>query len=265
MDDKKKRNLISNSETIDILDILKAVWKRAWIILICSVITAGIGFSAAAFFITPQFTSSIMLYVNNSSISVGSSNFSISSSEISAAQSLVKTYAIILDNRTTLEEVIKKADLDIGYRQLSGMIKSESVNDTEVLKITVTSEDPYLSKKIVNCIAELLPQRISEVIHGSSMEVFDAGEANLQKVSPSITMYTLKGFFAGFIISVFAVIVLYFMDSSIHDEEYVIKTYDYPILVCIPDLSSDSGKKYGYYSYYKTKSDKKRNNSKDSR
>ena len=78
--------------TIDLMHILSTVWKKIWVIGICCVIGAVIGFFYATFFISPTYSSDIMLYVNNSSISVGGASFSISSSEITAAQSLVKTY-----------------------------------------------------------------------------------------------------------------------------------------------------------------------------
>jgi len=43
-------------------------------------------------------------------------------------------------------------------------------------------------------------------------------------------------------------IVLALMDDTIHDEEYVLKTYDYPILGKVPDLLNSGNKSYGYYS-----------------
>jgi hypothetical protein len=43
------------------------------------------------------------------------------------------------------------------------------------------------------------------------------------------------------------------MDDTIHDEEYVLRTYDYPILAKIPNLVNDSAKRYGYYYQSKEK------------
>ena len=76
---------------IDLLYLAKCVWHRAWIVVLATIAAAAIGFAYSAFIIQPKYSSSILLYVNNSSISVGNTSFSISSSEITAAQSLVKT------------------------------------------------------------------------------------------------------------------------------------------------------------------------------
>ena len=239
---------------IDIMHVLKALWMRAWIIVMAGIIAAGVGFSIAAFLITPQYSSSVMLYVNNSSFSLGNTNFSISSSEIMAAQSLVKTYSVILKNRTTLDKVIERSGVDYDYDTLYKMITASAVNETEIMRVTVISDDPYEAARIANCIAEVLPVRISEIIEGSSMEVVDRAVANPQKISPSITKYTAMGLMLGVFLSAAVLAVIAIMDGTIHDEEYVLNTYDYPVLAKIPDLVGMGGKRYGYgykrYGYY---------------
>lgn len=237
---------------IDLLYLAKCVWHRAWIVVLATIAAAAIGFAYSAFIIQPKYSSSILLYVNNSSISVGNTSFSISSSEITAAQSLVKTYTIILNNRTTLEEVIERSQVPYTYEELGQMIEAGPVNNTEIMSVKVTSTDPYEAAKIVNCIAEVLPKRISVIINGTSMEVVDAGVPDLQKVSPSITKYTAMGMFIGAAVSIFIIVLLAIMDNTIHDEDYVLQTYGFPVLAKVPDLvDSGSGKsKYGYYASY---------------
>jgi capsular polysaccharide biosynthesis protein len=245
--DKKEENL-KDYYTIDLLHILKALWQKAWLIGISGLLAAVIGFCIAAFLIVPKYSSAIMLYVNNSSFSLGNTSFSISSSEITAAQSRVKTYGEILNNRTTLERVIEKAEVDYTYSELSKMIMAAPSNDTEIMKVTVTTEDPNEAAKIANCIAEVLPVRISEIIDGASMEVVDSAVPNNQKISPSITKYTAVGLILGVLIAVIAVCIAAMLDNTIHDEEYVLKTYNYPILAKVPNLIYSGSKRYGYYS-----------------
>lgn len=245
-----EKNQEKDYYVIDIWHIIRSVWHRAWVVVIAAVLAAVAGFSIAVFAITPMYSSSVMMYVNNSSFSLGNTEFSFSSSEISAAQSLLKTYIVILNNRTTLEEVVEKAELNYTYEELSGMIAASSVNDTEVLRVTITSKDPYEAAKIANCIADVLPTRISEIIEGSSMKIVDTGVVNLQKVSPSVTKYTAVGFMLGAFVSVAILVIIALSDGTIHGEEYIMETYKYPILAKIPDLTGDGHKK-GYYSYYK--------------
>ncbi len=241
-----------NSEeysTIDLLQILKSLWHNAWIIVLSGILAAAAGFSIAAFLIAPTYSSSIMLYVNNKSLSVGSASFSISSSDITAAQSLVKTYGEILNNRTTLEEIIDAASVPYTFEELSKMITSEPSNNTEIMKVTVVSEDPNEAARIANCIAELLPERIKKIIEGASMVVVDSAVPNPEKIAPSITKYTAVGLLLGVVASVLALSAAAVMDDTIHDEEYVLRTFDYPILAKIPSLLNANSRHYGGYYY----------------
>ncbi|MBQ5602442.1 MAG: hypothetical protein IIU77_06445 [Clostridia bacterium] len=248
----------SNKEyyTIDLLHIVKSLARRAWLIALCGLLAAAIGFSISAFAIAPTYSSSVKLYVNNSSISLGNTDFSISASELTAAQSLVKTYGEILDSRSTLERVIEKADVDYSWKELSEMIEYAPSNDTEIMRVTVTCEDPYEASKIANTIADVLPVRISEIIDGASMEVVDSAIADLEKVAPSITKYTAIAFILGILFSVAVVVVFALMDDTIHDEEYILRTYDYPILGKVPDLLNTGNRSYAYYSKKKKSADK---------
>ncbi len=257
----KNERLNRDYYTIDLMHIVKSLWQRAWLIILSGIVAASIGFSVSTFIITPEYSSSIMLYVNNSSFSLGNTSFSISSSEITAAQSLVKTYGEILNNRTTMERVIEKAEVPYTYSELIGKVKATQSNDTEIMRVTVTTNDPYEAAKIANCIAEVLPVRISEIIDGASMEVVDAAVPNLEKVAPSITKYTAVALVLGVVISVLAVIIAAMLDDTIHNEEYVLQTYNYPILAKVPDLLGSGGKKYSYrrygkYTYYGSNSKK---------
>lgn len=234
--------------TIDVSHVLKSLWRRVWLIGTCGLLVAIIAFSIAAFAIAPTYSSYVKLYVNNSSFSLGNTSFSISSSELTAAQSLVRTYGDILISRSTLERVIEKADVNYTWKELSKMVTYAPSNNTEIMRVTVTCEDPYEASKIANTIAEVLPVRISEIIEGASMEVVDTAIPDHEKVAPSITQYTAIGLVLGILISAIALFVLALTDDTIHDEEYVLRTYNYPILGKVPDLLNAGNKSYGYYS-----------------
>ena len=136
------------------------------------------------------------------------------------------------------------------------MITASPSNETEIMKVKVTAKDPYEASDIANTIAEILPERIAEIIDGASMEVVDSAIPVLEKVSPSITQYTAIGLVLGVFLSAAIIVILAMLDDTIHDEDYVIKTYDYPILAKVPDLMSNGTKKrYGYYYQSKNSSE----------
>ncbi len=250
---EKQENNTNEYYTVDVLHIIRSLWRRVWIIGLCGFLAAVIGFLISAFVIAPTYSSHVKLYVNNSSFSLGNTSFSISSSELTAAQGLVRTYGEILDSRSTLERVIDEAKVEYTWKELSHMITYEPSNDTEIMSVAVTCNDPYEASKIANTIAQVLPTRISEIIDGASMEVVDSAIPDLEKVAPNVTKYTAVGLVLGVFISIIALIVLAMMDDTIHDEEYILRTYDYPILGKVPDLLNTGNKSYAYCSQKRQK------------
>lgn len=248
--DKNEKNT-RDYYVVDLAHVVKVVWQRIWAVVAISLVTAVLGFIMAAFVIKPTYSASIMLYVNNSTITAGDLGFSISSSELTAAQSLAKTYTVLLKNRTTLELLIDEIDVDYSWEEIYDMIESGPVNETEVMRVTVTCDDPKEAAEIANGIAEVLPKRVAEVIEGASMEVVDDAIVDTDKVSPSITGYTFIGFVVGLLLSVVTLIIIALKDNTVHDEEYVIRTFGYPILAQVPNLHDDTSNRYGYSAYTK--------------
>ena len=220
-----------NETEIDLLQLAKALWHKAWAIVLVTLITAAMAFAGTKLFITPLYTASAMMYVNNSSISVGSTQVNL----------------VILKTRGTLEEVIKEADLPYDYEQLSGMIEAGAVNSTEVFSISVTSASPEEAEKIANTIAELLPNRIADIVEGSSVRIVDYAVVPSKKTSPCLSKNTMLGAMLGFVLSCGVFTVLYLLDDVVHNEDYVRVTFDLPLLAVVPDLTEKNSKSNYYY------------------
>ena len=56
---------------IDLLRLLGALWRHAVVIVLAGALCGGAGFGLAYWVIPPKYQASVLMYVNNSSISVG--------------------------------------------------------------------------------------------------------------------------------------------------------------------------------------------------
>lgn len=243
--------------SIDLVHIVKSLWRRAWLIALCGLIAGAIGFSISSFVIDPSYSSSIKLYVNNKTVSIsGNSEVNISASDLTASQSLVRTYGEILHSRTTLEQVIEEAKLEYTWKELSDMIEYAPSNNTEVMRVTVTTHNPYESSDIANTIANVLPERIADIIDGSTVKPVDSAVPELDKVGPSVTKFTIVGFILGVFLAGLVLFVAALRDDTIHDSDYVLKTYDCPILGKVPNLVYSGNRPYGGYYVQKNSSSK---------
>lgn len=241
---------------VDTRDLLLALWKRAWLILIVGVLCGVAALLYTLVVATPKYSSRVMLYVNNTT-EIG--NVSISAADLSASQSLIDTYIVILKNRTTMERVAEKLTEDPKYQtehkytwgSLLSMISTGEYEGTEVFYVTVTCDDPDDAAKIANALSEVLRERIEDIIDGSSMRVVDSAVPNTAKVSPNVTSSVLIAFLIGCAAVALIIIVYVIFDDTIRTEEHLTSTYDIPILARIPDLNADpSSARYGYGRYY---------------
>ena len=237
---------------IDLQRIFSALLNKAWLIGIVSVICAVLTLVGTFFFVTPQYQSAAMFYVNNNSMSLGDVASSITSSDISASRGLVKSYIVILNTRDTLNDVIDYAEVDLNHKQLKGMITAESVDSTEIFQVVVTSDDPNEAEKLASAIAYILPKRISSIIEGSSAKIVESAVVAANPSSPSYTKNTMLGFLVGMVLSAGAVILWVMLDTTIRKEDDVTQSCRYPILAAVPDMEAPS--KGGYdYSYDRDK------------
>ncbi len=247
---------------IDLQRLFKALLKRAWIIIIASILGAVLSFFATFFFVTPLYQSSAMFYVNNNSLSVGDTSFSISQGDITASKNLVDSYIVILKTRTSLNDVIDYTGVDRTYSELRGMISAASVNSTEIFEVVVTSPDPLEAEEIATAIAYILPKRISSIVEGTSAKVVDTAVIPSSPSSPSYPKNVIIGFMLGLLVSVGAVILKEIFDITIREEEDIKQSCKYPVLAAVPDMAAPSKGGYYYYSSQKKSKNKTPKNSK---
>ena len=237
---------------IDLQQLFGALMNKAWLIGLIAVICAVATFLGTLFFITPQYTSAAMFYVNNNSMSLGDVASSITSSDISASRGLVKSYIVILNTRETLNDVIDYAEIDRTYGEIKGMISAEAVDATEIFRVTVTSPDSKEAETIANAIAYILPKRITSIIDGTSAKVVEAAVQSARPSSPSYAKNTIIGLLLGMVLSGGFVVLKTLMDTTIRREEDIIQSCKYPILAAVPDMEAP-GKGHSNYSYDRDK------------
>ena len=241
---------IKNNEVVEInlKRLAEAVLRKGWLVAVVSLLCAVIAFLGTFYFVTPQYQSAAMFYVNNSSLSMGDASLSISTGDISASKSLVNTYIVILKTRETLNDVIDYAGVDRSSGELAGMIKAESVGETQIFRISVSSPDPVEAEKIADAIAYILPKRITSIVEGSSAKVVDAAVLPSGPSTPSYSRNTILGFVLGMILVVSVLVLRELFNVTIRTEEDIARISSHPVLAAVPDMDAPS-RSGRYYSY----------------
>lgn len=230
---------------IDMQRLWAALLQKKFFILLTAVVMAVVVFLVTLFFVTPQYESSAMFYVNNYA-KMSESTASITSSDISASKNLVDSYIVILKTRATLTEIIDYAQVNRTCEELEDMLDAASVNATEIFRVVVQSPDPKEAAAIADAVAQVLPDRISSILEGTSANIVDEAVIATKPSSPSYIVNTLVGFVAGLVLSVCFVIIGSLSDVTVHSQEDVEQNCNLTVLAAVPDMAAPS--KGGYYT-----------------
>ena len=242
MEHKQKRK---SEYEVDLVEIIGGLLRHWSVLLLTTVAGIGLMFLYTRYIVVPKYQSSVSFYVNNGQ----RAEDKISTSDISASQSLVDTYIVILKYGTTLDAVLEDTKLNCSAGQLSEMITCSAINDTEVFQVTVTNPSPEQATMIARSIEKILPNKVSEVIEGSTVRIVRNPSVPTAPSSPKLMKNLILGGLAGLLLSCVYVSLRLILDDRIRDASRMLKdTYPYPVLAVIPELSAES-KGYYYNSY----------------
>ena len=120
----------------------------------------------SAFLLSRQYEASATLIVNSREDQTAQTT--ITNDQITSATKLVDTYSVILTSDTVLDKAIADLELTLDYEELLDKVTVESVNGTQVMKISVQDEDPVLAQSIVANIVEQAPEIIIQTVKAVS-------------------------------------------------------------------------------------------------
>lgn len=224
-------------ETIDLLEVLNAVRQHILAIILTTLVLAAAGFGVSKFLMTPMYQASALMIVNTRQDITSN----VTSDQINSATKLVSTYSIILKSDTVLNQVIENLGLNMDYQQLANRVTVSAVDDTQVMKVTVTSDNPEWARQVCEQITQISPDVILEAVEAGSVKVISKASISPEPVSPNVSRNTARGAVAGLVISVGIVFLMVLLDNTINNEEDVSKYLDLTVVGVIPEY--EGGKK----------------------
>lgn len=217
-------------DQIDLLEVGRQLLHHWWILAICAVVGAVASLLVTIFFITPQYTSNGALYVSSSTTTV-----EITQGTLTASAQLAETYAEILQRRSFLETISNSMNGKYSAAQIGEMLTVQPINETELLEVTVTSEDAFDSYWITEQILENAQEELLDIIKSGSVEIVDEAVLPTAPSSPSVKKNTLLGFIGGAVASAAVILILHMLDTRVHSADEVRTRFKQPVLGEIPD------------------------------
>lgn len=240
---------MENFKDINLTEILSALIRKLWLIVLCSVIVGALSYIYTSNFITPMYRSRITIYVNNTMENPNANNYSITANDLATSQRLVATYINILKSDRVLQPVADSVGDGITPAGIRAMMNAASLNETEVFEVTISSDNPDLAAQIANAIADVAPDHIKEIVEGSSTKIIDTAKPAAAPYSPNKSRNTTFGMIGGAVLAACFVILQALLDVRVKGEEDLAQISSAPVLGLIPDLAMESKSGYGYSGY----------------
>lgn len=224
-------------EEFNVLEFLKYYFSKIIFILIFTFVGLVGGIFYTTLIQVPVYRSqtSLVLTKNDSS--------TITQNDINLNKNLVSTYREIVKSRRILNMVIDNLDLDLTYEELKEQVQVSSVNDTELIVISVYNKDNTLAKQIADEIAKTFKTEIVEIYNIENVSIIDKA---LVSDAPS-NVHKLKQYIigagSGFLLCSLIIVIRFYMDDTVKTEEDIENKLELPVLGMVPKYKTKKNKK----------------------
>lgn len=165
---------------MELVHYVRLLRKWFWLLLIGGFLAGG-----AAFIYASRQTNQ---YVARATISVGSfiEAPNPDSSEIRTGVELAQTYAVLAQTYDVLQAAVEAGGFPVSPGQLGGMVSISVVEDTSLLRLSVTYEDPVLAADMANEVARQLIINSPSNLTDEQQSQIDLANAEIERLNQEL-------------------------------------------------------------------------------
>lgn len=242
---------------LDIRRLFSIFRKHLTLIILSMVGCAVVAFGVAEFVVTPQYTSTTQILVNQKS---DSNDTTTAYANQQADVQMISTYKDIITNQVILKavknnlanpttvvtpaqkakyktdsygdkELVSAAKPAVtknagkGYSvtvgELQKAISITNETNSQVFALSVKTDDPDKSAAIANGVAKEFKSKIKDIMEVNNVTIVSKAVANNQKTSPKTIMFLVAGVIIGFVLSVGYALLVELTNTSVRDDEFL--------------------------------------------
>lgn len=218
---------------IDVLQLVKVLWKRKFVILVAALVAGLVAFAYSSFVIKPQYTSTTRIYVVNRN---QADKPGLTNQDLQAGAYLVKDYREIILSQDVLEKVVADQSLTIDAKTLGKKVSVTVPADTRIVSISVRDGKPEEASRIANALRDVAAQKIISVTRVSDVTTLEEARPATSPSSPNIRRNTMMATIAGVGIVIVVVLLVELLDDRVKRPEDIEEVMHISLLGVIPNL-----------------------------
>ena len=233
-------------EELDLKELFNMFWSKKLLIILSIVVFAIIGAVYTIGFVTPvyeSYTTILLAKGENEEAQTAISESAITTTDITLNSKLVSTYSELVKSKDVIRKVISNLNMNLNEATVRRNISVSSYKDTEMIKISVTDENPKYAAAIANEIVKVFADRVEQYYNINNVYVVDEAEVS---TSPS-NINHIKDIaifaFVGLVIAAAYIFIANMLDTTIKTADEAEKICGAPVLASITLQDFEEGGK----------------------
>ena len=224
---------------IDLMQIFEIIREKLVLFILICMVTCTIALCITKFVLKEEYTATAKLIIVQKSDSA-SAQQNYTYSDLQLSQKLAATYSQIIMSEAISDPVISNLDLfnryEIDSEEYGKIVSVSSANNTEVIDVSVKTNDPVLSADIANEVVNVFEDKIFDIMQIENVTTLTDAKIPTKKSGPSTLKNTAIGGILGILICGIITVIQLLTDTKVKTEDEVKKIFDYPIIGSIPDF-----------------------------
>lgn len=191
--------------SVCIKQVLMSVLKKSWIAALVTLVCAASAWGISRYALEAQYTASVMAYVYNGG--QRSQAGVVTNGDTLASKDMAEAASVIVRSDTVLSQAAYAAGLPFSIEQLQKMVDCETMEDTEVVRITATVPDPAQAQSLANAVADTAKETFGILSKGGQVNVVDYAVLPQAPSSPQTAKNTALAAFLGLFLSLLFIYV----------------------------------------------------------
>lgn len=208
-------------------------------LIIAVAIAMAVVFGVATGLLTKDtYSARCSMYIMN--VSQQDNSTGISTSGLEASQKIVDECIILIKSNNVMDQVTEQVNA-LGFNTTADEVRASlsmtSVEDTALLRIISTTEDPELAQAICNELMVYVPNVVDYAMRGlvTINKIDEVGEAT--KNAPMVARNAILGGVFGLLLICGLILVRYLMDNTIKDEKDLKTRFNVNVLGVVMDTT----------------------------
>ncbi|RST72540.1 capsular biosynthesis protein [Siminovitchia acidinfaciens] len=205
---------------INLKDLYRVIKRRLWLVALIATLATTAGWFYS------NLNKTAPIYQASSNII------------IDADPAYKNTLQVIIKDITVIEKVIQELGIENSPETLAGQINVESIEDSQVVKISVTDTDPERAANIANTTARIFKGQIPKVMEFKSVSVLSEAKVNPFPINENNQNKIILGaMIIGIMIGIGLIFLIDSLDDSIKSEHDIESILGIPVLGSISKIN----------------------------